>query len=111
MKIKAKIVFLFLALGGLIAFGVAPAINKGQDTQYVRYYEDVDMKVSSNKKISRQVATKKDTTVKNHNKVYKKETIAPARTRRVSMKQFSRAIQFEPVVDTMLLKQDTLAVQ
>ena len=90
MKPAKKTIVLAVTCLAIIVLWVLPHINKGEQTRYVRYYEDTSVPL---------VSTAVDSTGKRHRKAMRKEIIEPQKTRRVNAKMFSRAMQFEPLVE------------
>jgi hypothetical protein len=105
MNQLGKISLLSFVVLCIISFWLAPGINKGQETRYVRYYEDTDV-APEHKTIS---ALTPDTVVKN-DKVYKKEEIKTVDDPKVTVEMFSRASHFEPLLvdeDSLLILEET----
>ena len=94
MKSSKKPFVLAVASIAIVIFWVIPGVNKGNNIEYVRYYEDVDGLPTNALHGTLSPAD----TARPNKKVYKKEVIKPAKERKVSAKIFSRAMQFEPVI-------------
>jgi hypothetical protein len=110
---KATILFSVSML--IVFFWVIPGINHGKETRYVRYYEDTD-KTAINRLASQRDGhlNQADTTRRQARKL-RKEIIEPRKSRRVDGKMFSRAMQYEPIIQEQdslleLAENDSLAV-
>lgn len=113
MKPAKKAILLACAAMVIVFFWILPGINEGKEPRYVRYYEDTDEEKYSG--VIQTVAYHgSDTTQKRHRKAMKKEVIEPRKTRKVSPKIFSRAMQFEPLIESdsilELAERDSLSV-
>jgi hypothetical protein len=98
MKSVKKIIALSALVFSIVLFWVVPGVNMAKETKYTRYYEDTDTPVPSSMDIVANSREEEDTTSRRRKKVYKKESIEPRKSREVSAKMFSRAIQFEPEI-------------
>jgi hypothetical protein len=115
MKSSRKIIILSLVSAGIIIFWLIPGINKAKETRYVRYVENVDAPEAHVHSLD---ATLQSDTTREKRKVYNKEVIEPAKTKKVSAEMFSRATHYEAVepmieVDSVLElveKSDSLVV-
>ena len=105
MKPAKKTIVLSMICLAIIILWVLPHINKGEQTRYVRYYEDTSVPLAS---------TAADSTGKRHRKAMRKEIIELQKTRRVNAKMFSRAMQFEPLVEfdslAKIAERDSLSI-
>jgi hypothetical protein len=99
MKRVRNILLLLPVVFGIVVFWLMPGINKAETSEYTRRYEDTWQKDAAYS------GTKGDTTRPAKKTAYRKETIDTKKSKKVNMKMFSRAIQFEPVE-----KMDTLEV-
>src|SRR5688572_28606665 len=97
MKTHRKLATLLVAAAGIIVFWLLPGVHQGKEKEYVRRYEDTYESPVSGRVKARSIALN-DSTKRKKKKVFRKETIDPRKTRKVSGKMFSRAIQFEPVL-------------
>jgi hypothetical protein len=101
MKPVKKIIALSVLVFSIVLFWVVPGINMAKETKYTRYYEDTEKRVPSSIAIVANSREERDTTSRRRKKVYRKESIEPRKSREVSAKMFSRAIQFEPEIVTI----------
>lgn len=108
MKPARKIFILLVFVFGIIFYWLVPRINKAQDVQYTRFYEDTDTskvfytRDSSNhrQKKSKALSPKKN---------YKKESIqANSKFSELKPSMFSRSVQFVP--RHIVLTTDTLLI-
>jgi hypothetical protein len=111
MKTHWKLTGLSAATGAIIIFWLLPGIHQGKEKEYVRLYEDTYEKSFPVNAGSVRIALN-DSTKRKKRKVFRKETIEPRKSKKVSGKMFSRAIQFEPVIegDSVAGKADSLPV-
>ena len=115
MNPTKKVVFLFSVSMLIIVLWIIPSINRGKETRYVRYFEDTDAPaVNRLTSFSKPVMNQADTTRRKTRK-FRKEIIDTRKARRVNGKMFSRAMQFEPMIEerdslTEFAQRDSLAV-
>jgi hypothetical protein len=104
MKPKKKILLLGLTVVAIVVFWLMPGINKARHVNYVRKYEDTDLKtfvaLSDTTKPLILYLPKTSAQEKSAKKIYKTETIeADVKFSEIKPKMFSRAMQYEePIV-------------
>jgi len=108
MKPIKNVLILSLIAGCIIIFWLTPGINTAKETRYVRYYENVDMKPAP--VAGKKEKTKKSTADTIPGKVYKKEVIEPHKTKRIDPEMFSRAMQYEPLVEDSVMLYEVVEV-
>jgi hypothetical protein len=99
MKNSKNIIGLSFIVAGIIVCWLIPGINKAGISSYERAYEDTWNNNSSFAYVA------PGDTIKPARKVYRTEEISPKKDKKVNMKMFSRAVQFQPVAESDSLQE------
>lgn len=110
MKPAKKAIALAVITTAILMFWIMPGINKGNQTGYVRYYEDTDAGKGAAKVLPASHFNRADTTQRRHRKIMKREIIELRKSGKISPAIFSRAMQFEPLTEQDSILLDSLDV-